>query len=83
MENKYLLTFVSTHDAISAEKTLSQYIKTTIRPTPREITASCGISIEIRDLDFCMENSLLGRIPIYKVYKYEDGRFIETDILKE
>ena len=80
METRYLLTFLSTHDAISAEKTLSQYIKTTIRPTPREITASCGISIEIRDLDFCIENSLFGRIRIYKVYKYKYGKYVETEL---
>ena len=80
MENKYLLTFVSTHDAISAEKMLSQYIKTTIRPTPREITASCGISIEIQDLDFCMENSLFSRIRIHRVYKYENRKYAELKL---
>ena len=80
MENRYLLTFVSTHDAIGAEKILSQSMKITIRPTPRQITSSCGISIEIRDLDLCMENSLLGRIKIHKIYKWADGNYIEVQI---
>ena len=78
MENRFLITFVSTHDAISAEKILSQSIKLTIRPTPRQITSSCGISIELQDLDFCIRNSLFSRIKIHKIYKYEDGNYVEV-----
>ena len=80
MENRYLLTFVSTHDAISAEKILGQSIKITIRPTPRQITSSCGISIELEDLDLCIKDSLFSRIRIHKVYKYADGNYIEVKI---
>ncbi|SDL30010.1 DUF3343 domain-containing protein [Natronincola ferrireducens] len=42
----YVITFESTHYAIAAEKLLKEknYQFDTI-PTPREITASCGLSI--------------------------------------
>ncbi|KAB3531773.1 DUF3343 domain-containing protein [Alkaliphilus serpentinus] len=42
----HVIVFDSTHAAISAEKTLKELnIPIEIIPTPREITASCGLSI--------------------------------------
>jgi len=43
----YLLTFESTHAAISTEKILKP-AGVTIMPVPRFISASCGISIRIK-----------------------------------
>ena len=47
MEEYYLLTFESTHAAISTEKLLKP-ADVTIMPVPRFISASCGISVRIR-----------------------------------
>ena len=47
MEEYFLLTFESTHAAISTEKLLKP-AEVTIMPVPRFISASCGISVRIR-----------------------------------
>lgn len=47
MNEYYLLTFESTHAAISTEKLLKP-ADVTIMPVPRFISASCGISVRIR-----------------------------------
>ncbi len=47
MDEYYLLTFESTHAAISTEKQLKP-AEVTIMPVPRFISASCGISVRIR-----------------------------------
>ena len=53
-ENFYVISFDSTHHAIKGEK-LFKDVNLNIRmmPTPREITASCGLSIrfEVGDLE--------------------------------
>ena len=77
MKNKALITFLSTHDAIAAEKILSEKAKVTLRPTPREISAACGISIEIMASDLFGEDSLLSRIKIFKVYNITNGKYEE------
>ena len=46
MNEYYLLTFESTHAAISTEKLLKP-AEVRIMPVPRFISASCGISIRI------------------------------------
>lgn len=43
----YVMTFDSTHLAISTEKYLLSQTKVEMVPTPREITASCGLSLKI------------------------------------
>lgn len=47
MDEYYLLTFESTHAAISTEKLLKP-AEVAIMPVPRFISASCGISVRIR-----------------------------------
>lgn len=48
MNKMTLISFNSTHHAIRSEKLLKDKgYELTILPTPREITASCGISIAI------------------------------------
>ena len=47
MNDYYLLTFESTHAAISTEKLLKP-AEVTIMPVPRFLSASCGISVRIR-----------------------------------
>ncbi|MDR2899429.1 MAG: DUF3343 domain-containing protein [Clostridiales bacterium] len=48
-----LFTFQSTHQAILAEKTLSESgVLVKIIPVPRAISASCGLSARVLDSDF-------------------------------
>ena len=47
MAEYYLLTFESTHAAISTENLLKP-AEVSIMPVPRFISASCGISVRIR-----------------------------------
>lgn len=46
-DSYYTLAFDSTHMAVAAEKYLSARIAVSVMPTPRKITASCGISLRI------------------------------------
>jgi len=41
----YLITFASTHLAIKAERALKDRHRLTMIPTPRELSASCGLSL--------------------------------------
>lgn len=47
-----VITFRSTHHAIKTEKALKkENLPIKVIPTPREITASCGLSIRFEDED--------------------------------
>ena len=46
-DSYYTLAFDSTHMAVAAEKYLSAWIAVSVMPTPRKITASCGISLRV------------------------------------
>ena len=41
----FVMIFYATEDTIRTERELSRYFETTIMPTPREITQSCGFAI--------------------------------------
>ncbi|MCR6545794.1 DUF3343 domain-containing protein [Dehalobacterium formicoaceticum] len=41
-----VISFQSTHYAIITEKTLKERFPVTLIPTPRSITASCGLSLK-------------------------------------
>ena len=47
---QYVIVFESAHYAIMAEKKLKKFLIKTI-PTPREVAASCGISILFNEQD--------------------------------
>ena len=79
MNEIYIVSFNSTHHAIRLDKTLQESgIRATTLPTPREITASCGISIRFlyNDIDKVKktlnENSIEYK-GIYKIKKLENG----------
>lgn len=44
----YVITFESTHLAISTEKLLLAAVAVEMVPTPREISASCGLSLKVK-----------------------------------
>lgn len=79
MDNFYVVSFNSTHHAIRTEKLLmAEGIKITTLPTPREIAASCGLSIrfELADLDkinSIMEENSLERRGIFHISKNDQG----------
>lgn len=43
----YVISFESTHYAMMMEKRLKEKFKINMIPTPRSITASCGLSLKI------------------------------------
>jgi len=45
-ESFCVVVFESTHDAIKTEKAVKAEIKVELIPTPREISASCGLSVK-------------------------------------
>lgn len=70
-----VVTFESTHHAIAGEKHIKEKglnIKTI--PTPREITASCGLSIkfEIQDLEQIEDIIQLHKLKIEGIYSIEN-----------
>lgn len=78
-----LIAFNSTNNAIRAEKELkSKDIAVKILPVPREITASCGLSIKINSNDLVKSMNILNLSNIdvagyYNVSKVGLNRKIE------
>lgn len=77
---KVLIAFDSTQQAIRAE-TLFEYfdIDLDTRPTPKEITAGCALSIDIPLKDFPLAKEIIEkeRVEIKGFYYEKDGRYIE------
>ncbi|KAB3537848.1 DUF3343 domain-containing protein [Alkaliphilus pronyensis] len=70
----YVIVFDSTHSAIAAETMLKEEnIANEVIPTPREITASCGLSIRfnIDSLDKVKNILKQGSVSVNGVYKLE------------
>ncbi|WP_026478080.1 DUF3343 domain-containing protein [Alkaliphilus transvaalensis] len=82
MENKgfCVIVFESTHFAIAAESRLKEKAyPIEIIPTPREITASCGLSIKFNpegldDIKQEIREGKIGIKGIFQMYKKEEGR---------
>lgn len=75
-----VLTFESTHHAISGEKVFKEAgLRFKTIPTPREITSSCGLSIrfdleDLEDAKKSIEKTNLAIKGIYKLTKV-DGKY--------
>jgi len=55
-----ILTFLSAHHALAAESILRQrQIRYELLPTPRAITAHCGLSLRLETSDFWRVQALL------------------------
>lgn len=80
METMYIVAFNSTHNAIKTEKLLQKDdIKATTLPTPREISASCGISIKFEKDDIERVKNVLSENNIdckglFMIEKLEGGK---------
>ena len=61
----YIISFKSTHYAIMAENKLKHY-NIVIMPTPREITANCGLSIGFLQHDY---KSIIQEIKLWDEYE--------------
>ncbi|MDB8794018.1 DUF3343 domain-containing protein [Romboutsia sp. 1001216sp1] len=87
MNEMYIVSFNSTHHAIRTEKLLKEKeIVCTTLPTPREITASCGISIrflynDIEKVKETLRESDVEYKGIYKIAKLENGKKEATEIV--
>ncbi len=80
MNEMYIVSFNSTHHAIRTDKILSENnINSRTLPTPREITASCGISIRFLAVDIekvsktLKENNIEYK-GIYKISKKDNSQ---------
>lgn len=80
----YVIAFESTHYAIMVEKKLKDKYNIQTIPTPREITASCGLSIRFLDenLDDIVKeliNKGIDRnmIDIYRIIKTDGNKKAE------
>ncbi len=77
-----VITFRSTHHAIKTEKALKKEgLGIKVIPTPREITASCGLSIRFEDedkekvfsvIDNLVENENIIIKGIYKIVRTKE-----------
>lgn len=75
----YIMTFPTTAAAMEAEKYTKQFFHITIMPTPREISAGCGLAIRFMepDKDAIIEFSKTAPFDgtLYKLYTHkENGR---------
>lgn len=76
----YVIVFESTHFAIAAEKRLKELNFTfEIIPTPREITASCGLSIrflfhQLEAIKGQLEESKIGIKGIFEIVRAGGGK---------
>lgn len=79
MNEMYIVSFNSTHHAIRTDKLFEEKgIKSTTLPTPREITASCGISIrflyeDIEKVREIIEENNIEYKGIYNINRLENG----------
>lgn len=79
-EKFYVVSFDSTHHAIKGEKILKDSgYNIRVIPTPREVTASCGLSIKFEEKDLGKIQTIIGNNElsikgIFEIGKYEKGR---------
>lgn len=74
----YLITFESTHLAIRTERALKNTYKITMIPTPRDLSASCGLSLTLEEESLagaCETLALQGfdGMRLYRVTRSESG----------
>lgn len=79
----YVITFESTHLAISTEKVVLAETTVEMVPTPREISASCGLSLKVSLANIDNVLSILAERPkegmkLYHMIR-EDGKKIATE----
>lgn len=77
-----VVVFESTHDAIKTEKAIKAELTVTLIPTPREISASCGLSVrfspeEIENVRRIVKTVGLERKRMFKLTLTPEGREVQ------
>lgn len=74
--NYYIIVFKNTHDAMNAEKKLSELnYKFRIMPTPTLITQSCGICVRVENEEV-VNNIIENNIVEFKnIYKRDEAQY--------
>jgi hypothetical protein len=78
-----LIAFDSTQQALRAEMLLEYVdIDIDIRPTPKEITAGCAISIEFPDEDLAVVKEVIHseKVEIRGIYLKHKNKYVTIDI---
>jgi hypothetical protein len=78
----YLIAFDSTQQALRAEMLLEYAdIEIDIRPTPKQITAGCALSIEFPNGDLETVRTILKteQVEIRGLYRHESGAYVQID----
>ena len=78
-----LIAFDSTQQALRAEMLLEYAeIEIDIRPTPKEITAGCALSIEFPEEDFEKVHRVIQseHVEIRGFYRNENGKYVLLDV---
>ncbi|QXM06994.1 DUF3343 domain-containing protein [Crassaminicella indica] len=77
----YVISFESTHHAIKTENRLKNKFSIETIPTPREISASCGLSIKFSLEIFSEIMKALGedkeKVDVYKIKKRGKNKLIK------
>lgn len=82
MEQPMLIAFDSTQQALRAEMLLEYSdIEIDIRPTPKEITAGCALSIEFPSASLPEVKDVIRseRVEIRGIYCRQDGVYVNID----
>ncbi|MFW5786993.1 MAG: DUF3343 domain-containing protein [Halanaerobiales bacterium] len=77
MENTYVFTFHSTHQALEFEKLLNNNdYKVKLIPVPRQISSSCGLAGRIKKNDINKLKSLCNKnnIEYDSIYELDSGQ---------
>jgi len=83
MNQTMLIAFDSTQQALRAEMLLEYAdIDIDIRPTPKEITAGCALSIEFpgEQLELTKEVIRTEQVEIRGVYCLQEGSYVNMDL---
>ena len=83
--HKFLFTFQSTHQALTAEKTMKkEAFSSRLIPTPTEIFAECGFSLEVamdeEQLEEATARSLFRFVECYMIAQIDSQRRVYEKI---
>ena len=83
MNGTMLIAFDSTQQALRAEMLLEYAnIDIDIRPTPKEITAGCALSIEFPENELDNVRAIIRdeRLQIRGIFAKRDGRYVDIGV---
>ena len=78
----FLLTFHTTSAAMRAEKSCqAETMQAELRPVPRELSSSCGLSLEVNEVVLCNLKEVLNNnnIDVEGLYFCRGDEFVELE----